>query len=123
FVTLDFFNAIGRNTTGNPRLSAPGKVFPIIHPARDGKAGQARILYAGNASPKARIDISAPLVVRTVVGADRVSEIELQTEPKDDREGLRAADALANLVRLHAAGLYKTELSYDKIDRITIALA
>jgi len=145
FVTLDFFNAIGRNTTGSPRLAAPGKVFPIIHPARDGKAGQARILYAGNASTKARIDISykekgverptrvsrdltridtsAPLVVRTVVGADRVSEIELQTEPKDDREGLRAADVLENLVRLHAAGLYKTELSYDHVDRIAVALA
>src|SRR5437867_566461 len=57
FVTLDFFNAIGRNTTGNPRLAAPGKVFPIIHPERAGRAGQARILYAGNASTKARIDI------------------------------------------------------------------
>ncbi len=145
FVTLDFFNAIGRNTTGNPRLAAPGKVFPIIHPARDGRAGQARILYAGNASTKAKIDISykekgverptrisrdlaridttAPAVLRAVVAADRVSEIELQTEPKDDREGLRAADALANLARLHTAGLYGTELSYDHVDRIAVSLA
>jgi hypothetical protein len=145
FVTLDFFNAIGRNTTGNPRLASPGKVLPIIHPERAGQPGQARVLYSGNASPRARIDISykekdverptrvsreltkidtsAPVVLRTVVGADRVSDIEMQTEPKDDREGLRAADLLDNLVRLHAAGLYKTELSYDHVDRITLALA
>ena len=145
FGTLDFFTAIGRNAPGSPRLGSPGKIFPIIHPARDGKPGQARILYAGNAAPRARIDISykekgverptrvsrdltkidtsAPLVLRAVVGADRVSELELQTEPKDDREGLRAADALDNLVRLHAAGLYKTELSYDHVDRIVVALA
>jgi hypothetical protein len=58
FVTLDFFNAIGRNTTGNPRLAAPGKVFPIIHPSREGQAPSARILYAGNAGARARIDIS-----------------------------------------------------------------
>ena len=145
FVTLDFFNAIGRNTTGNPRLAAPGKVFPIIHPERAGRAGQARILYAGNASTKARIDISykekgverptrvtrdltkidatPPIAVRTVVATDRVSEIELQTEPKDDREALRAAEALENLVQLHAAGLYKTELSYDHVDRLAVSLA
>jgi zinc carboxypeptidase len=145
FVTLDFFNAIGRNTTGNPRLAAPGKVLPIIHPARDGKAGQARILYAGNAAPRARIDISykekgverptrvsreltaietsAPLVTRIVVGADRVGDIELQTEPRDDREALRAAAALENLVRLHEAGLYKTSLSYDHVARLSMALA
>jgi hypothetical protein len=143
FGTLDFFTALGRTTT-NTRLPAPGKIFPIIHPERAGKPGQARILYAGNAATKARIDISykekgverptrisrdlikidtsAPLVLRTVVAAGRVSEIELQTEPKDDREGLRAADALEGLAKLHAAGLYKTELSYDHVDRIAVAL-
>ena len=145
FVTLDFFNALGRNTTGNPRLAAPGKVFPIIHPSRDGKAPSARILYAGNAAPRARIDISykekgsaqptrlsrdltkidtsAPLVMRAVVSRDRVGEIDLQTEPKDDREAIRAADAVDNLVRLHDAGLYKTELSYEHVDRIAITVA
>jgi zinc carboxypeptidase len=145
FVTLDFFNALGRNTTGNPRLAAPGKVFPIIHPSREGKAPSARILYAGNAAPRARIDItykekdvqqptrisrelpkidtSAPLVMRAVVSKDRVSEIELQTEPKDDREAVRAADALEGLAKLHEAGLYKTELSYDHIDRIAVTVA
>jgi hypothetical protein len=145
FVTLDFFNAIGRNTTGNPRLAAPGKVFPIIHPSREGQAPSARILYAGNAAPRARIDISykekgapqparvsrelgridtsVPLVMRAVVNRERVAEIELRTEPKDDREAIRAADALDNLVRLHDAGLYKTELSYDHIDRIALTVA
>src|SRR5581483_2976313 len=144
FGTLDFYNALGR-TLVNARLSAPGKIFPIIHPDRPGKPGQARILYAGNASTHARIDISykekgverptrvsrdltkidtsAPLVTRAVVGGDRVTELELQTEPRDDREGLRAADAVDNLVRLHAAGLYKTELSYDHVGRITLAIA
>jgi hypothetical protein len=144
FVTLDFFNAIGRNTTGNPRLAAPGKVYPIIHPARDGQAPTARILYAGNASPRAhldisykekgaerptriardltRVDTSLPIIVRETVARDRVGEIELQTDPKDDREAVRAADALDNLVRLHEAGLYKTELSYDHVDRLALAV-
>jgi hypothetical protein len=144
FGTLDFFTALGRTTT-NTRLPAPGKIFPIVHPEQRGKPGRARILYAGNAATRARLDIaykekgaerptrisrdlsridaSAPLTLRAVVTADRVSEIELQTEPRDDREGLRAADAVDGLVRLHAAGLYKTELSYDHIDRIAIALA
>jgi len=152
FVTLDFFNALGRNTTGNPRLAAPGKVFPIIHPSREGKAPSARILYAGNAAPRARIDISyklkdgqpgvsaaerptrvsreltridtsAPLVMRVVAATDRAGEIELQTEPRNDGEAVRAADALDNLVRLHEAGLYKTELSYDHVDRLSITVA
>lgn len=144
FGTLAFFTELGRatNITG---LNAPGKIFPIIHPERAGKPGQVRILYAGNASPRARIDISykekdverptrvtrdltkidttAPTVVRAVVGQDRVREIELRTDPKDDREGLRAADALDELVKLHAAGLYKTHLSYDHIDRLAVSLA
>ncbi|MEI7782707.1 MAG: FMN-binding glutamate synthase family protein, partial [Planctomycetota bacterium] len=89
---LDFFSAMGRTLTKN-RLNAPGKVFPIIHPSRAGKPGQARILYAGNASTKARLDVtykekgtdaptqvsrelprietSAPTVVRAVVRDDR----------------------------------------------------
>ena len=57
FVTLDFFAAMGRTMTKN-RLNAPGKIFPIIHPNRPGKPGQARILYAGNAATKAKIDIT-----------------------------------------------------------------
>src|SRR5438552_10383679 len=140
FVTLDFFNAIGRNTTGNPRLAAPGKVYPIIHPARDGQAPTVRILYAGNAAPRARIDISykekgterptrvsrdltkidtsAPIVVRETVTGDRVTEIDLQTDPKDDREAVRAADAVDKLVRLHNAGDYTTDLSYEHVARI-----
>jgi len=49
-----------------------------------------------------------------------VSEIELRTEPKDDREAGRAADALDNLERLHAAGLFRTALSYDHVDRMAV---
>jgi hypothetical protein len=38
FVTLDFFDAIGRTTTRR-RLAGPGKIFPIIHPERRGQKG------------------------------------------------------------------------------------
>jgi Zinc carboxypeptidase len=141
FVTLDFFDAIGRTTTRR-RLAAPGKIFPIVHPDRPGQAGRARILFAGNASTKAKfevtyrekgiekpvrvnrdlgkIDATAPAVTRAVVRADRVSELELQVEAKDDREAARAADALDNLAHLQAAGLFKTDLSYDKVDRVAV---
>jgi hypothetical protein len=143
FVTLDFFAAMGRTLTRN-RLSAPGKIFPIIHPSRPGQAGQARVLYAGNASTKAkldvaykekggdkptavsrdlaRIDTTAPLAVRAVVREDRVSEIELQVEAKDDKEAARAADALDRLAGLQAAGLFRTTLSFDHVDRVAIAI-
>jgi hypothetical protein len=144
FVTLDFFDALGR-TTVRRRLAAPGKIFPIVHPDRPGKPGQVRILYAGNASARprleiayreegnekpgriardlARVDATPPAVVRAVVKADRVSELELQVEAKDDREAARAADALDALGRLHAAGLFKTALSYDRVDRVAVAIA
>jgi hypothetical protein len=126
-------------------LNAPGKVFPIIHPSREGQAASARVLYAGNAAPRARLEISykekgqerptrvqrdlariegaSPSVVRAVVKSDRVSEIETQIEPRDDREALRAADMIDNFARLHEAGLYKTELSYDHVDRLAFAIS
>ena len=102
------------------------------------------MLYAGNAAPRARVEISykekgqerptrvqrdlpriegaSPLAMRQVVRADRVSEIEWQVEPRDDREALRAADMLDNFARLHEAGLYKTELSYEHVDRLAFAV-
>jgi hypothetical protein len=143
FVTLDFFDALGRTTTKR-RLAAPGKVYPIIHPDRPGQAGKARVLFAGNASTKARLDItykekgiekptkvsrdlgkietSAPSVVRAVVTGDRVSELELQVEARDDAEAARAADALDGLSRLQAAGLYKTDLSFDSVGRVAVTI-
>jgi hypothetical protein len=141
FVTLDFFAAMGRTLTRN-RLNSPGKVLPIIHPARPGKAGEARILYAGNAATRAKMDItykekgvekptivsrdlgrinvSAPQIVREVARADRLTELEIQVDAADDREAGRAADALDNLVRLQAAGLFKTAFSYDHVDRVAV---
>lgn len=141
FVTLDFFDALGR-TTVKRRLSSPGKVYPIIHPSRPGQPGQARILYAGNASAKAKIEVSykekgeekpvkvsrdlakidaTPAIVgRIVVRPNQVRELELQIEAKDDREAARAADALDNLARLHDAGLYRTAFSYEHVDGISI---
>ncbi len=144
FVTLDFFDALGR-TTVRRRLAAPGKIFPIMHPDRPGKPGEARILYAGNASTRAKIDITyrekgadkpervtrelgrievGPAVAtREIVRPDRVREIELQVEAKDDREAGRAVDALDGLARLQAAGLFKTTLSYEHVDQIAVVVS
>jgi hypothetical protein len=141
FVTLDFFDALGRTTTQR-RLAAPGKIFPIIHPSRPRQPGQARILYSGNASAKpkieisykekgvekpvridrelTKIDMSAPAVVRAVVKADRVTEIEVQADAKDDKEASRAADALDALVRLQAAKMYGQALSFEHVDRVAV---
>src|SRR5262249_18576808 len=142
FVTLDFFDALGRTTTRR-RLAAPGKIYPIVHPDRAGKPGEVRFHYAGNASTRARlgvsdkekgverpvriardltkIDTSAALVTRAVARADRVSELDLQVEAKDDREAVRAADALDALARLHAAGLYRDAFSFDHVDRVALS--
>jgi hypothetical protein len=141
FVTLDFFDALGRTTTRR-RLAAPGKIFPIIHPDRPGKPGEVRVHYAGNASTKPKIEIvykeksverptrvsrdlvkietTAAVVARAVARADRVSELSLDVEAKDDREAARAIDALDALSRLHAAGLYRDALSFDHVDRVAV---
>ncbi|MBI1876127.1 MAG: hypothetical protein HYS05_19860 [Acidobacteria bacterium] len=149
FVTLDFFDALGR-TTVRRRLAAPGKIYPIIHPERPNQAGQARILYAGNASTKPKIEISyhdkgtlrpgsgqaekpqrinrdlariestTPTLTRAVVKTDRVRELHLQIEARDDREASRAVDALDALARLHEAGLYRDALSYEHVDRVAV---
>jgi hypothetical protein len=143
FVTLDFFNALGRTTTRR-RLAAPGKIFPIIHPERRGQPGTVRVLYAGNAATQSKLEISyreqgverpgrinrdlakvdttPPAVLRAVVGAEGVKELEVQVEAKDDREAARAADALDALTRLHAAGLYRTALSYAHVDRLAVTV-
>jgi hypothetical protein len=144
FVTLDFFDALGRTTTKR-RLPAPGKILPIIHPDRAGQAGHARVLYAANAAAKprvelvyrekgasrptrlarelTRIDTSAPAALRSVVRADGVRDVQLATEAHDDREALRAVGAIEALGRLHAAGLYRTSLSYDHVDQIDVSVA
>ena len=143
FVTLDFFDALGRTTTRR-RLAAPGKIFPIIHPARDGKPGEVRVHYAGNASTRARLEVAykeknverptriardlaridaTPAVVsRAVARADRLSELDLDVEAKDDREAGRAVDALDALGRLHAAGLYREALSFEHVDLLAVAV-
>ncbi|MGQ0735408.1 MAG: M14 family zinc carboxypeptidase, partial [Acidobacteriota bacterium] len=143
FVTLDFFDALGRTTTRR-RLAAPGKIFPIIHPEQRGKPGRARVLFAGNAATGPRLEVrrtvkggdkpetirrelgrietSAAQALRVVARADGVSEIELAVEARDDREAARAADALDALGRLHAAGLYPEALSLDRVDRVAVAI-
>lgn len=144
FVTLDFFDALGRTTTRR-RLAAPGKIYPIIHPEQAGKPGKVRVLYAGNASTKPKLDIvyqekgspkptrvsrdlgkietTPPSMTRAVVRGDRVVELELQVEAKDDRQAARAADALGGLARLQAAGLYRTALSYENVERVAVSIA
>jgi len=141
FVTLDFFDALGRTTTRR-RLAGPGKIYPIIHPERRGQAGRVRVLYAGNAATKpqlevkyfepssarpeqirrdlGRIDTTAPQALRVVARADAVSEIELQVDAKNDVEAARAADALSALARLHGAGLFQDVLSLDRVDRVAV---
>jgi hypothetical protein len=143
FVTLDFFDALGRTTTRR-RLAAPGKIFPVIHPERRGKPGTVHVLYAGNAATKpqlevrhgskgvekpetirrdlAKIEASPAQALRVAVRADAVKEIELTVEAKDDREAARAADAFDALNRLHAAGLFKKTLSLEHVERLAIAI-
>lgn len=144
FVTLDFYAAMGRNAPGRPRLSAPGKIFPIIHPERRGQAGESRILYAANAAPRARVEVTykekgaaavvkltrdltainvgEPAVRRAVVAADHVSELQVDLAPATDADSARAADLLDMIHVFHLAGLYKNELSYAHVNRIAFAL-
>ena len=144
FVTLDFYLAMGRNAPGRPRLSAPGKIFPIIHPERRGQAGEVRVLYAANAASRARVEITYkekgvekptkvtrdltaipvgdPAVRRAVVTADHVRELQVDLSPTSDADATRAVDVLDTLSVLHGAGLYQTELSYAKVDRLAFSV-
>src|SRR5262249_45083240 len=65
-----------------------------------------------------RIDTTPAVVSRAVARIDRVSEIGLEVEAKDDREAARAVDALDALARLHAAGLDKAGSSFEQVDRL-----
>jgi hypothetical protein len=143
FVTLDFFDALGRTTTRR-RLAAPGKIFPIIHPDRPGQPGEVKVHYAGNASTRprleviykeknvdrpvrlsrelTRIDTTPAIVNRAVARADGVAEIGLDVEAKDDREAARAVDALDSLARLQAAGLYTDAMSFEHVDRVAVVV-
>jgi len=69
-----------------------------------------------------RIDVTPAAVNRVVARADRVTEIALDVEAKDDREAARAADALDALARLHDAGLYRDALSLDRVDRVAVTV-
>lgn len=144
FVTLDFYLAMGRNAPGRPRLSAPGKVFPIIHPERRGQAGEVRVLYAANAAPRARVEITYkekgaekptkvtrdltavpvgdPAVRRAVVTSDHVRELQVELSPANDADASRAVDLIDTMNVLHAAGLYKTELSYSHVDQLAFSV-
>lgn len=144
FVTLDFFDAIGR-TAVRQRLAAPGKILPIIHPERRGQPGTVRFLYAGNASNKPRfeisykvngsdkpvrvardipkIDVTKTVVQRAIVSGDRLAEIELRIDAKDDREAAMALDAFSGLARLQRAGAYKQSLSYPHVDSLALVVA
>lgn len=144
FVTLDFYAAMGRNAPGRPRLSAPGKIFPIIHPERRGQAGEVRVLYAANAAPRARVEITykekgvekptkvtrdltaipvgEPAVRRAIVTGDHVRELQVDLAPASDADATRAVDLLDTMNALHAAGLYQTELSYAHVDRLAFSV-
>ncbi|MEO6222869.1 MAG: M14 family zinc carboxypeptidase, partial [Vicinamibacterales bacterium] len=144
FVTLDFYAAIGRNQPGRPRLGAPGKIFPIMHGERRGQPGTARVHYAANAAPRARIeatykekgtekpvtvtrdltrvDVAEPEMLRAVVTTSAVRELEMDVAPANDREAARAADLIDMLGVLHKAGLYQTELSYANVGRLMVSL-
>jgi hypothetical protein len=143
FVTLDFFDALGRTTTRH-RLAGPGKIYPIIHPEQAGKPGRVRVHYAGNASTKPKMDIvyrekgnptptrisrdlgkieaAAPTIQRAVVRADRVTELELQVEAQSDRDAARLAEALDGISQLQAAGMFRTTLSYEHVDRVAVTV-
>ena len=143
FVTLDFFDALGLTTTSR-RLAAPGKIYPIIHPERAGQPGRVTVHYAGNAAAKpkleiaykekgverptrvtrelTRIDVTPAIVSRVIARADRVAELALDVEAKDDREAARAADAFDALARLHEAGLYRDALSFDRVERVAVTV-
>src|SRR4051812_4211901 len=143
FVTLDFFDALGRTTTRR-RLAAPGKIFPIIHPDRPGQPGEVKVHYAGNAATRPRLEViykeknvdrpvrlsrdlspieTTPAVVSRAVARDNgVSEIGLDVEAKDDREASRAVDALDALARLQAAGLHTDAMSFEHVDRLAVSV-
>ena len=146
FDTLDFFVAIGRSLSPtNARLNAPGKVFPIIHPSREGQAGLgARALCRQRRAPRARSRSPTRKKGRSARRACsatcRASKARRRwrcgrwcapiASARSSGRSSRATTARRCAPRTcsttsrgcHEAGLYKTELSYEHVDRLAFAV-
>lgn len=126
--------------TGAP---VPARVIPIVLP-KAGQASELHLTLSTNAAAGPRVAVIArsrevaqsfhavrelkplgvgnPLVTRLVARADGVSEIGLQLAASDPKAITRATAAVEALVRLQKAGLYRSELSYDHVDAVTLAI-
>ncbi len=144
FVTLDFFDALGRTTTRR-RLAAPGKIFPIIHPERRGQAGpgaravrrqrgapsrSSRCAYTekGGAKPETGASRSRQDRHERAAGSCARSSARMRSarsscrsSAKDDREAARAADALTALgAAARARGSSRRRCRYERVDRVAV---
>jgi hypothetical protein len=99
FNTLHFFDVMGRFTRGAP-LAYPGRVIPLMHPKRDGKAGHARITVTGFDAPR------PSMVVDYVERGGARGEVRLDV-PKI---AVDRPQALAALVRAGQDGIARLDL-------------
>lgn len=119
------------------------RVIPLVQPKAPG-ATQARFVLTRDAAAASRIDLAyrpaagdhprrlsrtigatrleAPRVTRIVVGVDRVHEIELRAKAADAATAASADEALRALADLQKAGLYRTDLSFDRVGRVALAI-
>ena len=146
FVTLDFFDALGRTTTQAP----PGRAGQDLpdHPSRAaGQAGRGRACSTPatrRRKPKLEISYKEKGVeqpTRVIARprrrstrrrrrrcapwsrADRVSEIELAGRGEGRPRSRRARPTRSTRsARLHAAGLYHDALSFDHVDRVAVTV-
>lgn len=125
-------------------MPSAGRVIPLIQGAGAGGAG-VRFTLTGNAAPGPGFElhykvagsadgvsvaraimpimVQEPQATRVVARADRLREIGLKVTASDDAVAARATDAVRALAGLHAAGLYRTDLSYSQVDGVAITVA
>ena len=86
FHTLHFVDVIGRNRRGE-WLDYIGRVIPVVHPKRDGKAGHAKITFTGFATDR-------PAVIVTLPGAGRRQGEAAAGHPEGELAGPSALAAM-----------------------------
>ncbi len=143
FVTLDFFDALGRTTTRR-RLAAPGKIFPIIHPERRGQAGRVHSSTPATRRPRPQLEVKedeAGREARRRSGATSArltrprprpcarwpaptasAKSSCRSRPRTTAKPPAPLDALDALARLHQAGIFPQTLSFDHVDRMAVSV-
>ena len=150
FDTLDFLRGITKIEEkevpeDTSRYSAPGNILPLIHPSIEGKKGKVKIIFEDRKSKKpyavfkwkekkgkvkskkieyAPIEKESFSVFRLIFNGEenRIKDLFIKVSFKEEKEYLKAIELIHSFLELRENGLFVKELSFPKIQTLTIHL-